>query len=361
MTPLETQLRFPEYTIPGEYLTPITSPALEAQGPNPNSYPFHTRQVSEMGFVSSSTDASAAVPATSAQSSPGVVRKHRRRQSSARLSARAGKPSPSVRPQTRKKPMLNINSGEILNGLYQENGSQRPPSSSNGLRVGGNESSGQDSVSPEPLSEPLMPPPALPQMRKSPALGPSGPQATEPATPATLMRIRNPGHQHDPEGQFGGHAQLVPGESPDDVMEDVLLPEAATATSTKPPSKNPRISTSGPAADAANSTRSASVTPSLEPRSGSINKAPSSVVSSPCVDGTSPRVGPAGKKSDTRSGAPRKRQSMSSSQTSPPLKPKISPSIKPMLRNDGKSPVPRSCSWKPEQHGSNQAFFLPSP
>jgi hypothetical protein len=39
MTPLDTQFRLPEYTIPGEYFTPLTSPALEARGSS-SGYPF---------------------------------------------------------------------------------------------------------------------------------------------------------------------------------------------------------------------------------------------------------------------------------------------------------------------------------
>lgn len=337
MTPLETQLRFPEYTVPGEYLTPLTSPALEAQGPNHNSYPFPSRQISDMGFVQTPSDTSG-IPGTSAQSSPGIVRKHRRRPSaSTRFSGRAGKPSPSVRPQTRKKPLLHINSGEILNGLYQENGSKRPPSSGNSFRFSSNDSSGQDSVSPEPLSEPLMPPPALPQTRKSPALGPQAPSshASEAATPATLMRIQSSQHKHDPTGQFRGQAQLVAGEPSDELMEDVVLPEAATPT-TKLLTKNRNISTNVQT-DASTYAASASGTPSLEPKSGTLNKAPGFVASSPCIGAMSPPLGPISKKSDSRNGTSRKRQSVSSSQISPPLQPKISPNIKPMLRSEGMS------------------------
>src|SRR4051794_15400129 len=117
MTPLETQFRLPEYTIPGEYFTPLTSPALEAQGSNSNGYPFHPRQVSDVGFLQSPVDANG-IPISSAPSSPGMMRKHRRRPSvTNRFTGRAGKQSPIVRPQTRKKSMLNINSDDVLNAI----------------------------------------------------------------------------------------------------------------------------------------------------------------------------------------------------------------------------------------------------
>lgn len=161
MTPLETQFRLPEYTIPGEYFTPLTSPALEAQNANSNNgYPFSQGgQMSDVPFMQSPVDS--AVAASSAPSSPGLVRKHRRQPSTAnRFSARAKKQqSPSMRPQARKKSLLSINHDEVLNGLSQEeqSGSKSKPNGASGLRFGSNESS-QDSVSPEPLSEPLMPP-----------------------------------------------------------------------------------------------------------------------------------------------------------------------------------------------------------
>lgn len=367
MTPLETQFRLPEYTIPGEYFTPLTSPALEAQNANSNNgtYPFtQGGQISDVGFLQSPVDS--AIPASSAPSSPGLVRKHRRQPSTAtnRFSARAKKQqSPSVRPQMRKKSLLNINSDEVLNGLNQDDQVAASKPRANGvneLRLGSNESSGQDSVSPEPLSEPLMPPPAIPQpqARKSPAIAPQLAAAqvqtnNAPATPAMLMRIqRSQQHNQDSTGQFTGQAKLVPGanDSRDDVMTDISLPEAATTPSTPatqhnhaPRPKMTRIDTaihSGVPTPAA----STNATPALEPKSAPVANPSSSVAPSPRSLAMPSPSGPIAKKSDTPKLGPsnsRKRPSLSSAQPSPQLRPKISPSIQPLVpRGDGKTTSP---------------------
>ncbi|KAE8392716.1 hypothetical protein BDV23DRAFT_53452 [Aspergillus alliaceus] len=341
MTPLETQFQLPEYTIPGEYFTPLTSPALEAQNGNSASYPFHSGHVSDMGFVHSPVDNS--IPASSSPSSPGLIRKHHRRRLSntKTFSARAKKQqSPSVRPQTRKKSLLHINSDEVLNGLNQHQGGPRSQlATGSGLRYGSNESSGQDSVSPEPLSEPLMPPPALPPARRSPAIAPQTAQSqtNEPATPAMLMRIQRPQHSPATIGQAPGS---VLSESHDDIMEDVVLPEAATPTTHFSQPQVVRIDTSlrSVRADAASPAASANVTPALEPKSAP-ERNPCSVAPSPRTVAVPSPSGPVGKKSDTPKLGPvsRKRQSLSSSQPSPNLRPKISPSIQPLVRGEGLS------------------------
>ncbi|GES65634.1 HLH transcription factor [Aspergillus terreus] len=332
MTPLESQFRLPEYTIPGEYFTPLTSPALEAQNAS-NGYPFHQAQMSDMGFVPSPVDN--AIPTSSAPSSPGLMRKHRRRPSTTKtFSSRAKKQqSPSVRPQTRKKSLLNINSDEILNGLSQDqaNAKAKNPSTSN-LRYGSNESSGQDSVSPEPLSEPLMPPPALPPARKSPAIAPQSGQSrtSEPATPAMLMRIQR-SQPAPPTPTSQPASQLTPTlpETHDDVMEDVVLPEAATPTTHLSRPQVTRIDTSlrdqnpsSPAITPGNGT------PTVEARSAPAPSPRTLAMPSPS--------GPVGRKSDTPKLGPigRKRQSLSSAQPSPNLRPKISPNIQPLVRGD---------------------------
>ncbi|KAF7593171.1 hypothetical protein BBP40_011884 [Aspergillus hancockii] len=341
MTPLETQFRLPEYTIPGEYFTPLTSPALEAQNGNSTGYPFHSNHVSDMGFMQSPVDN--AIPVSSSPNSPGLIRKHHRRRPSntKTFSTRAKKQqSPSVRPQTRKKSLLHINSDEVFNGFSQNPGAAKSqPSAGSGLRYGSNESSGQDSVSPEPLSEPLMPPPALPPARRSPAIAPqtAQSQANAPATPAMLMRIQRP--QHSLVTVDPAPAPVL-AESHDDIMEDVVLPEAATPTSHFSQPQVARIDTSlrNVRTDAASPVTSASVTPSLEPKSAPlVERNPGLAAPSPCTAAMPSPSGPVGKNSDTPKLGPmgRKRQSLSSSQPSPNLRPKISPSIQPLVRGDG--------------------------
>ncbi|KAL1850541.1 hypothetical protein Plec18170_006826 [Paecilomyces lecythidis] len=327
MTPLETQFRLPEYTIPGEYFTPLTSPALEARGSN-SGYPFQTTQPQEMGYVHSPVDANG-VP-VSAPASPGLQRKQRRRPSATtRVAGRASKQSPVVRAQTRRKQALSsqLQSEEIANALNHD---ARVPTNGSNLRFGSTESS-QDSVSPEPLSEPLMPPPALPQARKSPAIEPqtSEPKSNAVATPATLMRIQKAQHTQDPSGRFRGQASLVPSNGQqDDVMEDIQLPGAAADSR---PSLT-RIDTAVRSGEHTPTT-SAKPTPSLEPRSAVDRASSASVAPSPRGGAMPSPSGPVGRKPDPKAGI-RKRQSVSS-QISPALRPRISPSIQPLVRGDG--------------------------
>ena len=351
MTPLETQFRLPEFTIPGEYFTPLTSPALEAQNAHANNaYPYpQGGQVSEMGFTQSPVDS--ALPGSSTPSSPGLIRKHRRGPSTTnRFSSRAKKQqSPSVRPQARKS-LLNVNSDEVFNGLSQEN--HHPPGSKpqangvvSGLRFGSNESS-QDSVSPEPLSEPLMPPPAIPH--RSPSIAPqqaAQSSSNEPATPAMLMRIQRSQQQgHNSTGQFTGQAKLVPDTvSRDDVMTDIILPEAAAAPaatqSAGPRPKMTRIDTAVPTA-VPTPAASTNTTPALEPKSAPVvnRNQPPSIAPSPRSLAMPSPSGPVAKKSDTPKLGPssKKRPSLSSAQPSPQLRPKISPNIQPLVpRGEG--------------------------
>lgn len=154
MTPLENQFRLPEYTIPGEYFTPLTSPALEAQNSNQSNnsgYPFHHRQVSDAGYVTTSAEINP-LPATSSPSSPHIIRKSgRRRPSTSRVTGRSKvKQSPSIRAQQqRKKSALSVNSEELFNNLNEELNAHKPLNNDVcSLQASSNEGSGQDSVSP---------------------------------------------------------------------------------------------------------------------------------------------------------------------------------------------------------------------
>jgi len=337
MTPLENQFRVPEYTVPGEYFTPLTSPALEAQNASgsSNGYSFQARQVSDVGFVPTHAEVNQP-PGTSVPPSPSIIRKTNRRRTSTatalRLPGRSRvKQSPSLRAQTQRnrgKPMP-PNSEEFYNSLTQELG--KPQNNDvRSLQVSSTEGSGQDSVSPEPLSDPLMPPPALPPPRQSPALTPQVAQSPcTAATPATLMRIQRSQHAREPLDHFSGRAQL---QIHDEIMEDIALPEAATPTVQARPRVS-RIETSL-RTNTASPVISAHGTPSLEPRSAA-ERTPASIALSPRAVAMPSPSGPVPKRSDpSRSSvSSRKRPSVSSTQASPQLRPKISPSIQPLMRN----------------------------
>jgi hypothetical protein len=339
MTPLETQFRLPEYTIPGEYFTPLTSPALEAQGSNSNGYPFQTSQAPSAGYLQSPIIDPSGMHVASAPSSPGIIRKQRRRPSIAttRAGGRAAKASPSIQPKNRRKQPVSAQLAEdVTNALGQDQSGARPATSGgSSLRYGSHESSGQDSVSPEPISEPLMPPPALPQTRRSPAVRPQMVErkTSEPATPATLMRIQNRQHLQDLPGQFSGYASLVTSEHQDEPMEDVMLPEAVMDTRPRVTRIDTAVNAKGPLAPASSSKS----TPSTEPRSASERPSSGSVTPSPHPGAMASPSGPVPRKAETKAPTARKRQSVSSSHASPALRPRISPSIQPLVRGDCKS------------------------
>jgi hypothetical protein len=341
MTPLESQFRLPEYTIPGEYFTPLTSPALEAQNSNSSNdaYAYHARQVSDVGFVPSSAEVNF-LPGSSMPPSPSIIRKTNRRRGSTAASSRIPggrskvKQSPSLRAQNqRTKGKSTPTSEEFYNSLQHE--MARPQNHDvRSLQVSSTEGSGQDSVSPEPLSEPLMPPPALPAPRRSPVMTAQPPQSPgTAATPAPLMRIQRSQHALESSGQFGG-AQL---ESHDELMEDISLPEAAAPALQPRPQVN-RIDTSirmsASSTSASSPAISAKFTPMLDPRSAATDRTGSIALSPRTMAMPSPS-GPVPKRSDpSRSSiSSRKRPSVSSTHASPQLRPKISPSIQPMIRS----------------------------
>lgn len=358
MTPLENQFRLPEYTIPGEYFTPLTSPALEAQNAHTssNGYQFHARQVSDVGFVPTTAEVNP-LPGTSAPPSPSIIRKTRRRTSAAssRLAGRATKArqSPHIRAQTtqtqRNRGKQHAPSSEDLYSHMAQELNKPPNHDVRSLQESSNEGSGQDSVSPEPLPDSLMPPPAVPPPRKSPAILPHQSSQQLPgtaATPATLMRIQRSQHAQEPSDQLMGQAQL---EIPDEVMEDISLPEAAQPA-LQPRSKINRIDTG--VRNTASPVISAHGTPSIEPRSTpAADRSSMSIAPSPRTIAMPSPSGPVPKRSDpSRSSiSSRKRPSVSSTHASPLLRPKISPSIQPLMRGSDSKLIALSSSTIPRK------------
>lgn len=254
------------------------------------------------------------MPGPSTPNSPNVIRKRR----PSRLTSRKVKQSPSIRAQTQRRGKATPNSEELYANLTHD--SHKPQNNDvRSLQASSNDGSGQDSVSPEPLSEPLMPPPALPAPRKSPAINPLAQSPGFAATPATLMRIQRSQHSQESPSQFTGQAQL---EHHDEVMEDISLPEAATAVPPRP--KVNRIDTSV-RTGTASPVVSAHGTPSLEPRANALISPRTGAMPSPS--------GPVPKRDQSRASiSSRKRPSISSTHASPQLRPKISPSIQPLMK-----------------------------
>ncbi|KAL8692475.1 MAG: hypothetical protein Q9218_002511 [Villophora microphyllina] len=346
VTPHDAQFRYSDYAIPGEYFSPLTSPALEAQN--------HALQRSVYGGVAGSDTSDTTSPIDmnidpNLQSTvPNATRKPRRKTSNAaqRNPARTVRQSPSMKPQARRKQNSNtsipanrvseiIESAEnarLLNGNAAQRAAGRFPMAAS------QESSEAESISPEPLSEVLMPPPATPKSAsssKSPQIAPGSQSApmpaldNEPATPASLMRIRK-GAGRPAGSALKEQTSLLESEL-EQTMEAMALPEPAKG-SAKRPALTP-LRTGDANDDELTPTMSARKTPKIAPTSAPVTATGSAFPSPNPKTMTSPNSALSTKRGDPRTSGRggKKRTNSSSVQVSPALRPKISPSIKPLL------------------------------
>ncbi|KAF3922074.1 hypothetical protein ABW20_dc0108457 [Dactylellina cionopaga] len=318
VTPLDTSFRVPEYSVSGAYFSPLTSPALDAQA---------------LGYMQRKLPKSLVEPAESSNLNPKKTAT-RRKSVTGRTPARVVRQSPSMKPQPgrRKAAAPSVPSLELTDAAIAEivTKSPRTPVIWKGsLKIptdhhisSSRDSSSADSISPEPLSESLMPPPPAPGSThgKSPMLVaqqsqdkglpsplhpvpptskdreslPTSKPKGKPATPASLMNM--------PKG-------LAPKGSSDSLRPSVVSNgtenTSSGATSPLDEQMTPRLS--------ALQRSSASVTPSSSP------------MIEPKPAGT-PSSGSLGARKDAKGHS--KRGSISAS---PALQPKISPSIKPLL------------------------------
>ena len=345
VTPLDTQFRIPEYTLPGEYFSPLTSPALEAQNAAARRSVYGNARYSDTSVGTSPIDMNLDLATSVSLPSMTPLRKSRRKPpaNSARVPARTIRQSPAMKPQSRRKSTV-IPPKEVAEIIQDAQNTRTPGARTPAgvLPVSSNhESSEAESISPEPLSEALMPPPATPKSvtaGRSPYLtaqnagsrsAPLVAMSNEPATPASLMKLRKPTGRCSKPGDLGDGAS--------EVLEDMTLPEAAR--STKP--SLPPINTAQANDDQTTPTLLARNTPRLGPTSAPLTSASSSVMPSPLLSALASPTGSAiSRRIDSKPpGRPsKKRNSASSVHVSPALRPKISPSIKPLLPEGGTYP-----------------------
>ena len=357
VTPLDTEFRMPEYTIPGEYFSPLTSPALEAQN--------HAAQRSIYGNVRRSDTSDTTSPINMSidfntyhgNTSTPALRKSRRKNSAGtpKTPARSVKQSPAMKPQTKKKqssstiiPQKEV--AEVIEVAQKPtaNGVTRPSNGKLSLPYS-QDSSEAGSISPEPLSEVLMPPPATPRpgsAGKSPYLQPkqAGSQPTtspamnsEPATPASLMRI-----QAQREKAAAGYmdssnlkeSASIAEADMERILENISLPEPATSTKPSLPPLDTAIVIDDQATTTLSAMQSLPAAPASAPITTTSTMFPSPLpAATPSPVGTVPSRKPDPKSTGKGS---KKRNSTSSSQVSPGLRPRISPSIKPLLPEGGR-------------------------
>ncbi|KAI5369516.1 Putative myc-type, basic helix-loop-helix (bHLH) domain-containing protein [Septoria linicola] len=339
----------PEFTIPGAYFSPLTSPMLHAQNSQ------QLQQQRQQGYYTNPSTA----PSSSATSplDPNTdvdmlldESLMEAAETRTRKSTRRKVPTPrSAGPLARVKQSpiqkaIKRKSGTMLSTLapppesegnldLQRLRSAQPTSA--GLQLPRSDSSANGSISPEPLSEALMGPPPRPSSSRtnSPAVraqhGSGGPLGKA-ATPKSLLSMRRGGSStSDPNPQQN---------TGDMELEDLQLPAAADESISKPVLS--QIVTQMPPSGSGDDTPrlSARKTPKLGPLSTPSSArlpsaAPSpSVVGSPMIAST-PGALLNGRKESRSGRGGKKRGSVSnvSSMPSPALRPKISPSIKPLL------------------------------
>ena len=339
----------PEFTTPGAYFSPLTSPMLQAQNQqhphmlqqgymtNPSTAPSsHTNSPIALDIDVDMLGDGMALP-DSARPQP---RKSRRKVATPRSVAAGtkGQQKTAQKAQKRKSTSPNgpVSAGD---GSSQRSITSQPPSA--GLQMPGQFDSSGGSISPEPLSESVMGPPPRPGSRsvhQSPNIvGQHGGSAVGPAaTPKSLLTMRSP--QNPINGQNTSSQSSLEAAN----LDDLSLPEAATTQSSRRPSLtqiNTQILLPG---DDDNTPRlSARKTPKLGPTS-TPSSARLSAVESPAVGSPMSATTPStilNKKDGKNGRGNKKRGSMSANGShlvSPALVPKISPSIKPLLPEGSK-------------------------
>ncbi|KIW02669.1 uncharacterized protein PV09_06106 [Verruconis gallopava] len=330
VTPHDSQFnQVNQYAVPGEYFSPLVSPALEGQ----------QRRPQQGTSTANPADFDVDMLGDSALQQTKQQRKARRQSTSARngSGSRRVAQSPIQKPAQKRKSGLSsvIPPKEVSELLEMHAQTQMSPTSPNSTRMSRAYASSSDSISPEPLSEGLMGPPpkphsaknspAIPASTKSPMVGPNG-VGSMPATPASLMRLNpkdSPTTVSVPSTIHEQYNDDMP------MLDDLILPEAATSNAK---TNLPKIDTTVADGDA---------TPRLSAKNGlqpttlpvstpttkstpviSTIASPASAISSPAA-GRRPEL-----KSRTSS---KKRGSLTGQLVSPALRPKISPSIKPLL------------------------------
>ena len=343
VTPLETQFSIDtQFTIPGAYFSPLTSPALHAQNDTLASYDQRHGNMPTSSPIDIELDASVTVLPNSALGDS--AKKPRKTVTKSRSKASV-KQSPISKPLRRKPAATPTLNAQVLNELAESAGNGQDPSKQQSTALvhtsASSATAGTDSengsVSPGALNDitPVeMPPPPIPKPRSarpSPYIapqtaGPSNaphiprPGAPSPATPASLMKLSSPNNRTS--------TIRVGSQEPVDTehIESFELPKSANFSKPDPPPISPR--TVAQPTQETNLTR----TPGLAPL-------PSPIFTKPITAASvtqSPQLLP-GPSSGTRktplmtARGSKKRASVSSVQVSPALRPKISPNIKPLL------------------------------
>ncbi|KAF1934247.1 uncharacterized protein M421DRAFT_415286 [Didymella exigua CBS 183.55] len=314
VTPHDARFQIPDFTVPGAYFSPLTSPALNAQAHQHAQSQLHSQaSTSASSTAHSPIDVDMDMLGEPAMAQPAEQRRSLRAKRNTPRATHVNRvrQSPIVKPGRRRPTgSMQLPPKEVIE-LMQE-------ARISGLDVPrSRDHSETDSISPEPMLSEMRPPPLPGSVKNSPAMMAQNSRGATPATPASLMRIH-------PSPQFDASMSVLP------MLDDLTLPEA----SLEPRPSLLRIDTAFREDEQDTPRMSARKTPKMGPLS-----TPGAAMSnrpSPMLDAMSTPTSPAfslssGKKLEAKGRNLKKRGSVSSSLVSPALRPKISPSIRPML------------------------------
>ena len=317
----------PDFTALGEYLSPLTSPAIEAQNIRHQQQAYSSAPSSETGATTSPLDLSIDPSTRTTPPSPAVRTTRRKPSISLRSHVRGTRQSPTMKAQNQRR----IPSSIAVPGVAAQVLDLNAPRSVTYMPgmpvrqvVESSDGSEHDSLSPELLSESIiMPPPAIPRSAgKSPCLAAQSSKTPtedeEPATPATLMRLENQARS-PPSLQAYMDTQFMTDNA--DPMEDIILPDSATSSRSILTTLDTSEANTDDQATPTMSAKTPKLTAGSTPRTSTM----SPQILSPTVNTNHKRS-----ESSTNLRSVKKRQS-SSSQMSPSIRPKISPSIKPLI------------------------------
>lgn len=336
VTPLEPHFNIPEYTVPGAYFSPLSSPALHAQNEHSIMYdPRHTgRTNSPIDMTLESHSAPPSGPMNVGRKPP------KKAAPKSRSSTRGIRQSPIVKPKRGGRRESTTISTHALGDILEPPTTQAPQSKEikSSFSTASTEGS-EDSISPEHLSD-MAPPPIPPpgSANRSPYIQAQNNARTErlslgsPATPASLMRMI---------GQSPNGSQPVESgsmEVDEGGIENFALPEPANTN------KRPSIARIDTQSDGQTTPTMSSVGAKTP---GGFQPLPSPSFPQPMMSASasqSPQIDPMNNTNGSSNGtrrtpsiAPRgsKKRASTSILASPALLPRISPSIKPLLPGGG--------------------------
>ncbi|EGP92183.1 uncharacterized protein MYCGRDRAFT_107401 [Zymoseptoria tritici IPO323] len=339
----------PEFTIPGAYFSPLTSPMLHAQNHQ------HASQQLQQGFYTNPNTAPNSTVSSPLDPTADVDMLGEQVASSETLNANGRKPprrkvaTPrSVGPLARvkqspiqkatKRRSTTVLSLATPKEVDQTLEGRTATQTTNRMHVRPNDSSENGSISPEPLSEALMGPPPRPgsASTKSPSISALRQQGTPAATPKSLLSRRS--SSQDAVGQNLKRTQSIDMDA-DMEFADIQLPSAA-ADEPGQGAKIDRLNTSTATLTSIGGTPrlSARKTPKLAGISTPMSAVPASAAPSPIAASPMTASTPGALlkgRADSKSGrSSKKRASVSGTAAalaSPALLPRISPNIKPLL------------------------------